>query len=148
MDQVSDNLIMFENDLHFESLKDIINNYKNVYIILLKDEQRQIKLSQSVLNFKQKLISEFVDKFDNVTQIDSNSLKHIFRDLKKIDLIYPGVGENNDFINKFKIQNDKSIFNLVREEDLFAWKFAKKGFFKFKENIPKINQKILENYAK
>ena len=139
---------MFENDLHFESLKDIINNYKNVYIILLKDEQRQIKLSQSVLNFKQKLISEFVDKFDNVTQIDSNSLKHIFRDLKKIDLIYPGVGENNDFINKFKIQNDKSIFNLVREEDLFAWKFAKKGFFKFKENIPKINQKILENYAK
>ena len=30
----------------------------------------------------------------------------------------------------------------------FAWKFAKRGFFKFKENIPKINQRILENYLK
>jgi hypothetical protein len=36
----------------------------------------------------------------------------------------------------------------VRDEDLFAWKFARRGFFKFKENIPKINQKILENFSK
>ena len=43
---------------------------------------------------------------------------------------------------------NKQIFNLVRDEDLFAWKFAKKGFFKFKENIPKINHRIIENYSK
>ena len=67
---------------------------------------------------------------------------------KEIDIIYPGVGENYDFITKFKNLHHKKIFNLVRDEDLFAWKFAKKGFFKFKENIPKINQRILENYLK
>ena len=62
--------------------------------------------------------------------------------------IYHGVGENYDFITEFKNLHHKKIFNLVRDEDLFAWKFAKKGFFKFKENIPKINQRILENYSK
>jgi len=65
-----------------------------------------------------------------------------------IDIIYPGVGENYDFITEFKNFHHKKIFKLVRDEDLFAWKFAKKGFFKFKENIPKINQRILENYSK
>ena len=49
---------------------------------------------------------------------------------------------------KFKNLHHKKIFNLVMDEDLFAWKFAKKGFFKFKENIPKINQRILENFSK
>ena len=61
-------------------------------------------------------------------------------------MIYPGVGENNDFMNNFKKLNNKVIFNLVRDQDLFAWKFAKKGFFKFKENIPKINQYVFQNY--
>ena len=54
--------------------------------------------------------------------------------------------ENFDFITEFKNIHNKKIFNLVRDEDLFAWKFAKKGFFKFKENIPRINQRIIENY--
>ena len=58
------------------------------------------------------------------------------------------MGENYDFINEFKNLHHKKIFNIVRDEDLFAWKFAKRGFFKFKENIPKINQRILENYSK
>ena len=70
------------------------------------------------------------------------------KNTSEIDIIYPGVGENYDFITEFKNLHNKKIFNLVRDEDLFAWKFAKKGFFKFKENIPKINQRILENYSK
>ena len=89
-----------------------------------------------------------MEEFDNVEQIDPQSLGISFRDIKDIDVIYPGVGENYDFITEFKKLHNINIFNLVRDEDLFAWKFAKKGFFKFKENIPKINQRILENYAK
>jgi len=58
------------------------------------------------------------------------------------------VGENYDFITEFKNLYHKINFNHVRDEDLFAWKFAKKGLFKFKTNIPKINQRILENYSK
>ena len=123
-------------------------SYKKVFIILLKNEQRQIKLSESVLKFKQDLVSEFVEQFDNVEQISPNSLEITFKNTDEIDIIYPGVGENYDFITEFKNIHNKKIFNLVRDEDLFAWKFAKKGFFKFKENIPKINQRILKNYSK
>jgi len=100
------------------------------------------------LKFKQDLVSDFVDQFDNVEQIDPNSIEVTFKNINEIDIIYPGVGENYDFITEFKNLHNKKIFKLVRDEDLFAWKFAKKGFFKFKENIPKINQRILENYSK
>ena len=94
------------------------------------------------------MVSELVEHFDNVEQIDPYSLEVTFKNIDEIDIIYPGVGENYDFISVFKNIHNKNIFNLVRDEDLFAWKFAKKGFFKFKENIPKINQRILENYSK
>ena len=87
-----------------------------------------------------------IEQFDNVVQIDPQSLEISFENINEIDIIYPGVGENYDFIIEFKNLHNKNIFNLVREEDLFAWKFAKKGFFKFKENIPKINQRIFQNY--
>ena len=139
---------MFENDLHLATLENLLPSYKKVFIILLKNEQRRIKLSEAVLKFKQDLVSEFAEQFHNVEQIDPHSVESSFKNINKIDIIYPGVGENYDFITEFKNLHNKNIFNLVRDEDLFAWKFAKKGFFKFKENIPKINQRIFENYSK
>ena len=114
----------------------------------IRDRQRQIRLSESVLKFKQELVSEFAEQFDNVEQIEPNSLELNFKNINQIDIIYPGVGENYDFIIKFKNLHNKKIFNLVRDVDLFAWQFTKKGFFKFKENIPKINKIIFENYSK
>jgi len=148
MDPKSDNLILFENDLNVATLKNLLPSYKKVSIIVLKNEQRQIKLSEAVLKFKHELVSEFAEQFDNVEQIEPNSLELTFKNINQIDIIYPGVGENYDFIIKFKNLHNKKIFNLVRDVDLFAWQFAKKGFFKFKENIPKINQRIFENYSK
>jgi len=142
MEPKSETLILFENDLHVPTLKNIFRNYKNVFIILLGNTQRNIKLSESVLSFKQKIVFEFIKQFDNITQLDPLKLIEIFNDINHLDMIYPGIGENNDFINSFKKLNNKVIFNLVRDRDLFAWKFAKKGFFKFKENIPKINRYI------
>ena len=91
------------------------------------------------------MVSEFAEQFENVEQIDPKSLEDTFKNINQIDIIYPGVGENYDFIIEFKNLHNKNVFNLVRDEDLFAWKFAKKGFFKFKENIPKINQRIFRN---
>ena len=148
MSPKSENLIIFENELHVRTLNNLLPSYKKVYIILLNNEQRQVKLSESVLKFKQELVSEIADQFDNVEQIDPYLLKIIFRNIKKIDILYPGVGENYDFIIDLKNLYNIDIFNLVRDEDLFAWKFAKKGFFKFKENIPKINQRIFDNHKK
>ncbi len=145
MEPKSKTLILFENDLHVSTLENILRKYKSVFIILLGNGQRKIKLSEAVLSFKQQIVLEFIKQFDNVTQIDPLKLKETLVDIDQLDMVYPGVGENNDFINSFKKSNNKVIFNLVRDQDLFAWKFAKKGFFKFKENIPKINQYVFQN---
>ncbi len=142
MEPKSENLILFENDLHVPTLKKILGNYKSVFIILLGNAQRKIKLSKAVLNFKQQIVFEFINQFDNVTQLDPLKLQQTLVDINQLDIIYPGVGENNDFVNSFQKSHNKEIFKLVRNQDLFSWKFAKKGFFKFKENIPKINQYV------
>jgi len=94
MDPKSDNLIMFENDLHLATHKNLLTSYKKVFIILLKNEQRQIKLSEAVLKFKQDLVSEFVEHFDNLEQIDPYSLENTFKNSNEIHNIYPGVGKN------------------------------------------------------
>ena len=145
MELKSETLILFENDLHVPTLKNILGNYKSVFIILLGNAQRKIKLSEAVLKFKQQMVFEFINRFDNVTQLDAIKLQETLVDINQLDMIYPGIGDNNDFINSFKKANNKVIFKLVRDQDLFAWKFAKKGFFKFKENIPKINQYVFQN---
>ena len=53
-------LILFENDLHFSTLENILRNYKKVFIILLGNAQRKIKLSEAVLSFKQQIVLEFI----------------------------------------------------------------------------------------
>ena len=141
----SKTLILFENDLHVPTLKNIFCNYKDVFIVVLENEQRKIKLSESVISFKQELVHEFTNQFDNVVPINPARFQGILKDINQLDMIYPGIGENNDFITDFKMKNNKVIFNLVRDQDLFAWRFAKKGFFKFKENIPQINQYVFRN---
>jgi len=144
MKKQSDYLILFENDMHAKTLGKIFKKYKKVFVILLTNEQRKIKISQEVYDFKKTIVAEFASHFKNVEIIDVDLFEKKMENIKQFDLIYPSIGDNNDFINRFKISNKKIIFNLVRDADLFAWKFAKKGFFKFKENIPKINEYIFK----
>ena len=145
MEPKSKSLILFENDLHVPTLRNIFRNYKDVFIVVLENEQRKIKLSESVISFKKELVHQFSNQFDNVTPIDPAKFQETLEEIRQLDMIYPCIGENNDFMNNFKMKNNKVIFNLVRDQDLFSWQFAKKGFFKFKENIPKINQYVFRN---
>ena len=137
-------LLLFENDLNEKSLNFIINQYKKTYIILLNDKDRQLKISRKVYEFKEKLINEFACNFKNIEVIDSLDLSSKLKGIEKLDLIYPCIGDNNDFINRFKLSNNKSIKSLVRDEDLFSWQFADKGFFKFKKDIPSIKKFLFQ----
>ena len=49
--------------------------------------------------------------------------------------LYPAVGENLDFINNNKLKNIKFLY---RKLDQFSWQYCNKGFFNFKNYIPKI----------
>jgi len=137
-------LLLFENDLNQKSLKLLINQYKKAFIIFLNDEDRQLKISNKVIEFKKRLINEFSTNYKNVEVVDSLSINSKLKDIKKIDLIYPCIGDNNDFINRFKVSHNKTIKNLVRDEDLYSWQFASNGFFRFKKDIPSINNFLFQ----
>ena len=65
-------------------------------------------------------------------------------DLKNIDedfyILYPSIGESLDFLIKLNLKNYKFLY---RRLDSFAWQFCNKGFFNFKNYIPKIIQKFI-----
>ena len=142
MSQKSDELIIFENDLNIETLRNVFKNYRNVFLVLLENQVRDIKLSENVMNFKREIVLEFAKKVSNIKLINSKEFLIYSKNKNQFDLLYPCVGENLNFIKKYKLKNNITIHNLVRSPDLYAWKFAKKGFFKFKENIPSINKYI------
>ncbi len=133
----SENLIFFENDLNIESLK--LPNYKNVYYILLNNEQRKIKLNNKVLEFKKKIVKDQLQRLKKDIQIlDISDNQNLFEKIKKFDVIYPSIGENMSFLKSLKKKKNINFNFITRDEDIFCWKFSNKGFFNFKSNIPKI----------
>ena len=48
--------------------------------------------------------------------------------------LYPTVGENLDYLNS----NNINIEFLYRKLDQYSWQYCNKGFFNFKNYIPKI----------
>ena len=58
-------------------------------------------------------------------------------EIKKIEnyyILYPTVGENLDYLNS----NNIKIDFLYRKLDRYSWQYCNKGFFNFKNYIPKI----------
>ena len=128
------NLIIFENNLCFETSDFQNNKFKKFYIISNKNENRSIKLSEKVLKFKSSLIQDQEQRFKNQS-IDCEVID--ISEIKKIEKavgLYPTVGENLDYLNS----NTLKINFLYRELDQNSWQYCNKGFFNFKNYIPKI----------
>jgi hypothetical protein len=51
----NESLIVFDTDLLIEQYKE---NYKNIFIVHLENDQRKIKLSENVINFKKNLVDD------------------------------------------------------------------------------------------
>ena len=128
------NLLIFENNLSFEITNFQKNKFKKIYIISNKNENRSIKLSEKLLKFKSHLIKDqekrLKDKSINCEVIDISKIK----DIENYYGLYPTVGENLDFINT----NNIKIEFMYRRLDQFSWQYCNKGFFNFKNYIPKI----------
>ena len=128
------NLLIFENNLSFEITNFQENNFKKIYIISNKNENRSIKLSEKLVKFKSLLIKDqeqrLKDKSINCEIVDISEIK----DIENYYGLYPTVGENLDYLNS----NNLKIDFLYRNLDQFAWQYCNKGFFNFKNYIPKI----------
>ena len=135
------NLIFFENDLNLENYN--LNNYQNIYCLLLENDKRKIKLDQKVLDFKRIIIKNHLKTLSKDIKFLENSQNlNILDGVKELDVIYPSIGENLSFIKRLNKTKDIKFRFLKNEKDLFCWNFSNKGYFNFKSNIPKIITKF------
>ena len=108
---------------------------KKVFLISNKNENRTIELSEKLIKFKSQLIE------DQKKRLEEKSINTEIIDLSETQNInetsyglYPTVGENLDYLNS----NNLKINFLYRKLDQLAWQYCNKGFFNFKNYIPKI----------
>ncbi len=128
------NLLIFENNLSFEITDFQEKNFEKIYLVSNKNENRSIKLSEKLVKFKSQLIEDQGQRLKDQS-IDCQVVD--ISELTKIENcygLYPTVGENLDFLNS----NNLKIDFLYRNLDQLAWQYCNKGFFNFKNYIPKI----------
>ena len=133
-------LLVFDNNLSMEFIEFKGHNFKKILIISNTNETRQIQLSENTINFKTLLIDDQLNRLKEksitaeVIKIDE--LKNI---KETVYALYPTVGENLDYLQLNELKNIEFIY---REIDQFSWQFCNKGFFNFKNYIPKIVTKF------
>ena len=132
-------LLIFDNSLSFE-FSDFKDIKCNKIFIVNSNEIRKISLSNSVMKFKESLLQDQLKRLKNLS-IDCQIIK--IEDIKKFSdvvyALYPSVGGSLDFINSNELKN---IQFLYRKIDQLSWQFCNKGFFNFRNYIPKIIQSI------
>ena len=127
-------LLIFDNNLSFE-ITDFQNyKFKKIYLISNENNNRSIKLSEKVIKFKSLLIEDQKQRLKaksiNYEVISISEIK----DIQNCYSLYPSIGENLDYLN---LNNSKIDF-LYRKLDKNSWQYCNKGFFNFKNYIPKI----------
>ena len=132
-------LLIFENNMTFEFSDFKEHKFKKI-LLVSNDKNRTIKLSEKVLKFKANLLEDqktrLEEKLINCETININDLKNI---TEEVYALYPTVGENLDFIQNNQLKNIKFLY---RKLDQFSWQYCNKGFFNFKNYIPKIIAKF------
>ncbi|MDA8851304.1 DNA photolyase [Candidatus Pelagibacter sp.] len=128
-------LLIFENNMTFEFSDFKEHKFKKI-LLVSNDKNRTIKLGEKVSKFKANLLEDqkirLEEKSINCETVNINNLKNITED---VYAVYPTVGENLDFIQNNQLKNIKFLY---RKLDRFSWQYCNKGFFNFKNYIPKI----------
>ena len=140
-DNSNENLLLFENELNLENKN--LKKYKNIYLVLLSNDARRIKLGQNVLDYKSEIINDQKKRFEDLQIIDEVKFKTLTHEIKSFDVFHPSIGENFSYLNTVRKKQDLELNFVLNEEDRFSWQFSNKGYFNFKNNIPKILAKFI-----
>ena len=135
-DNSNENLLVFENELNLENKN--LKKYKNIYLVLLSNDARRIKLGQKVLDYKSEIINDQKKRFEDLQIIDEVKFQTLVTEINSFDVVHPCIGENFSFLNSIRKKRNLELNFVLSEEDKFSWQFSNKGFFNFKNNIPKI----------
>ena len=141
-------LFVFHNldcSLHLVKKEMNYNHYALIdFTSLLKKENYSPKVLDFKIRSNQYLTTTLKEQFNSQTIIQNkDDLQTIIKEKNIKNIIFPylAVGYENDFIKEIK--KECNIYYLARDYDKYCWQFSTKGFFKFKEQIPKILTKIL-----
>ncbi len=135
-DNSNEDLLVFENELNLENKN--LKKYKNIYLVLLSNKARKINLEQKVLDYKSKIIDDQKKRFKDLQIIDELKFQTLTDEIKSFDVVHPSIGENYSYLNIMRKKQNLLLNLILREEDKFSWQFSNKGYFNFKNNIPKI----------
>ncbi len=135
-DNSNENLLVFENELNLENKN--LKKYKNIYLVLLSNDIRKLKLGQKVLDYKSGIINDQKKRFEDLQIIDEVKFQNLADEINSFDVVHPCIGENFSFLNNIRKKRNLKLNFILSEEDKFSWQFSNKGFFNFKNNIPKI----------
>ena len=135
----NESLIIFDNNLGYEECDFANSKFEKIYLV--NHNEREIELSENVINFKKELLKDQKQRLENKSInaeiIDISEMTKIKED---INVFYPAIGENLDYLNK---NYSNRVNFLYRSIDQFSWSFCNKGFFNFKNHIPKIIAKFI-----
>ena len=141
-------LFVFHNldcSLHLVEKEMNFNHYAVIdFTSILKKENYSPKVLDFKIRSNQYLTTVLKERFNSQTIIQNkDDLQTIIKqkNIKNIIFPYLAVGYENDFTKEIK--KEFNIYYLARDYDKYCWQFSTKGFFKFKEQIPKILTKIL-----
>ena len=135
-DNSNEDLLVFENELNLENKN--LKKYKNIYLVLLSNKARKINLEQKVLEYKSKIIDDQKKRFKDLQIIDELKFQTLTDEIKSFDVVHPSIGENYSYLNIMRKKQNLVLNFILSEEDKFSWQFSNKGYFNFKNNIPKI----------
>ncbi len=131
-----ENLLVFENELNLENLK--LKPYNNIYLVLLSNEIRKLKLDQKVLEYKSQVIDNQKERFNQIQVLDEIKFQTLLEKIQFFDVIHPSIGENFSYLKNLRKKHNLKLNFILRDEDKFCWQYSNKGYFNFKNNIPKI----------
>ncbi len=134
------NLLIFENNLCFETTDYKNQKFKKIFLISNNNENKEIKLSEKVIKFKDSLFEDQKKRLEEKSiQCEILDISEI-KNLDDVYALYPNVGENLYYL---RLKGFNNIKFLYRKLDQFSWQYCNKGFFNFKNYIPKIIQEFI-----
>ena len=135
----NESLIIFDNNLGYEEYDFVNSKFEKIYLV--NHNEREIELSENVINFKKELLKDQKQRLENKSiNAEIIDISEMTKIKENINVFYPAIGENLDYLNK---NYSNRVNFLYRSIDQFSWSFCNKGFFNFKNHIPKIIAKFI-----
>ena len=146
-------LIITENNLSTELLNILKNNIK--FIILIRFNITSLKKSKVVRSFYENLYQEYIKKnsikklkyFEVQLPDQTNKFIDIIKNNNVENLVFEYLrsGYEKDIMSQAlsKLNYNIKYHNILDKFYLDSWKYCEKGFFKFKEKIPILLNKLV-----